>query len=58
MKLNPEDLDVLSFDTTAEAVSGAEPSRLEPVTIATINDPTAATRCFICPPITYDYRCI
>jgi hypothetical protein len=54
MKLNPEELDVLSFDTTADAVSGAE--RLEPVTIIDINSPTAATRCFICPPITYD-RC-
>jgi hypothetical protein len=53
MKLNPEDLDVVSFDTTAEAV-GTDPSRevLQPIT--TINDPTAATRCFICPPRTYD----
>ena len=53
MKLNPEDLNVLSFDTTAAGGGDTDTSRL---VIAPINDPTAATRCFICPPITYD-RC-
>jgi hypothetical protein len=46
MKLNPEELDVTSFDI------GAEADYLSP--IRTINDPTAATRCFICPPATSD----
>lgn len=49
MKLNPEELDVTSFDTTVDAAGGT----LQPLII---NDPTAATRCFICPPITY-VRC-
>lgn len=53
MKLNPEDLNVVSFDTTVDAAPG---DALQP--ILTINDPTAATRCFICPPITRDYRCV
>ena len=44
-KLNPEDLAVSSFST-------AEPEAL--IAPTTWNDPTAATRCFICPPITYD----
>jgi hypothetical protein len=43
----------VSFDTTVDAASGTGTSQdvLQP--ILTINDPTAATRCFICPPITY-----
>jgi hypothetical protein len=53
MKLNPEDLNVVSFDTTVDAVGDSDTAQLA---IAPINDPTAATRCFICPPITYD-RC-
>jgi hypothetical protein len=49
MKLNPEELNVTSFDT------GAEADYLSPVaTIRTINDPTAATRCYYCPPATLD----
>jgi hypothetical protein len=55
VKLNPEDLDVLSFDTTSAAQAGTDTLgavRIAPIT--TTNDPTAATRCFICPPITYD----
>jgi hypothetical protein len=59
MKLNPEDLDVVSFDTTVDAGGDTDTSRvaaLQPILI--INDPTAATRCFICPPITRDYRCL
>jgi DNA-binding LacI/PurR family transcriptional regulator len=48
MKLNPEDLSVTSFDT------GAEADYLSPVTIVTINDPTAATRCYYCPPASSD----
>jgi hypothetical protein len=52
MKLNPEDLDIVSFDTSAEAVSDTDTSRQ---IIVTTNDPTAATRCFICPAETYNY---
>jgi hypothetical protein len=53
MKLNPEDLDVLSFDTTAADAPGTDTAAvIQPIT--TINDPTAATRCFICPPATRD----
>lgn len=52
MKLNPEELDVTSFDTIAPAEGDADTSRQ--AVIITINDPTAATRCFICPPATYD----
>ena len=44
MKLNPEELDVTSFDTSAEAA-------ISPILTA---DPTAATRCFICPAETYN----
>jgi hypothetical protein len=54
MKLNPEELDVTSFDTTVDAVSDTDTSRVVLQPITTINDPTAATRCFICPPRTYD----
>lgn len=53
MKLNPEDLDVLSFDTTAGAAPDTD-AALVVAPITTINDPTAATRCFICPPRTLD----
>ena len=55
MKLNPEELDVTSFDTTG-AEPGADAAAAYPI-IAPTTDPTAATRCFICPPITYDARC-
>ncbi|HEX6040177.1 hypothetical protein [Longimicrobium sp.] len=44
--LNLEDLAVTSFDTTSAYVS--------PDIIAPTTDPTAATRCFICPPRTLD----
>jgi hypothetical protein len=51
MKLNPEELDVTSFDTTAP---GAEASAVfQPIRPTT--DPTEATRCFICPAETYNY---
>lgn len=46
MKLNPEELDVTSFDTTDSGLAATQPI------IAT--DPTAATRCFICPMETYN----
>lgn len=50
MTLNPEDLNVTSFDTTPEAAVGTDTAAI----IAPTTDPTAATRCFICPPISYD----
>lgn len=49
MTLNPEDLNVTSFDTTPEALPGSDVPVIAPTT-----NPTAATRCFICPPISYD----
>ena len=53
MKLNPEELNVTSFDTTPQAVPGSDAAAvLQPIIPTT--DPTAATRCFICPPISYD----
>jgi hypothetical protein len=52
MKLNPEDLDISSFDTTAEALPGSD-AVFRPILPTT--DPTAATRCFICPAETYNY---
>ena len=45
MKLNPEDLVVSSFDTSA--------SVYEPILLPT-TDPTAETRCYYCPPATMD----
>ncbi len=51
--LNPDELVVTSFETESAA---AYPS---PITVITINDPTAATRCFICPvDYSYDRGCI
>lgn len=53
MKLNLDDLDVTSFEVTVQSsqsyqyVIGAK----EP---ALTTDPTAATRCFYCPPATAD----
>jgi hypothetical protein len=41
MKLNPEDLDVMSFETEASAIS--------PILPTNPNDPTPATWCRICP---------
>ncbi|HEX6368693.1 MAG TPA: hypothetical protein VF006_07170 [Longimicrobium sp.] len=53
MKLNPEELDVTSFDTTPSAAPGGDAAAvIQP--IAPTTDPTAATRCFICPPLTSD----
>ena len=50
MKLNPEDLDVVSFDT-----SSAEAVALEAATYTTCTIfPTYATQCFVCPPATSD----
>jgi hypothetical protein len=46
MKLNPEDLVVSSFDTTA-AADATSPVIARPT--ITTNDPTAQTWCFICP---------
>ncbi|HET7233627.1 MAG TPA: hypothetical protein VFJ16_26700 [Longimicrobium sp.] len=46
--LDPSELVVTSFETEATAAA------LSPITVLTINDPTAATRCFICPAITYN----
>lgn len=45
MKLNPEDLDVSSFDTTVESAAdtGALPTR----TTCSL-DPTLCTYCFVC----------
>jgi hypothetical protein len=57
MKLNPEELNVISFDTTAAPESDTDTSRqaeIEPIIISP-NDPTAATWCYICPQETY--RC-
>lgn len=50
MKLNPEDLEVLSFDTADAAVD----AELALATTTCTAFPTPATRCFVCPPITYD----
>jgi hypothetical protein len=41
MKLNPEDLDVMSFETETMAIS--------PILPTNPNDPTPATFCRICP---------
>jgi hypothetical protein len=43
-KLNPDELVVTSFETDA-----ASAGRIQPITIETSNDPTAATWCYICP---------
>jgi hypothetical protein len=50
MKLNPEELNVTSFDTSPLAAPGSDTAAI----IVTTNDPTAATRCFICPQETYN----
>jgi hypothetical protein len=50
MKLNPEELNVSSFDTSAEALD-ADAAVYGPIIT---RDPTAATRCFICPAETYN----
>lgn len=47
-KLNPEDLVVSSFETEAQSIDRSLPG------ITTTNDPTAATRCYICPQETYN----
>jgi hypothetical protein len=48
MKLNPDDLSVTSFPTSGTAAEAQ-------LVLATYTcDPTLATRCFICPPLTYD----
>jgi hypothetical protein len=46
MKLDPEDLVVASFETSAEAI--ALPGTIGPY------DPTPMTRCYYCPPKTID----
>ena len=47
MKLNPEELEVSSFDTSSDIAAVFQP-------ILPTTDPTAATRCFICPMETYN----
>jgi hypothetical protein len=54
MKLNLDDLAVSSFETGSEETI-SQP--YEPIRLTTINDPTAATRCFYCPPKTFDFAC-
>jgi len=47
--LNVDDLFVDSFETSA----------LSPISpLTTLNDPTAATRCYYCPPASFDRACI
>lgn len=50
MKLNPEELEVSSFDTT-DAAAEAE---LAQAALTCTAFPTPATRCFVCPPATSD----
>jgi hypothetical protein len=45
MKLNPEDLEIVSFDTSIEEASAQ--AALQPITIDP-NHPTPATYCFVC----------
>jgi len=52
VKLNPDDLTVSSFDTTTGYDAASQVDPLQPIIT---NDPTDATRCFICPMETY--RC-
>jgi hypothetical protein len=52
VKLNPEDLNVSSFDTSADALNASAAVVTDPLTI---KDPTAATRCYICPAETQNY---
>lgn len=49
-KLNPEDLTVSSFETTADALNG----QYKIPTIDTMTDPTAMTNCYYCLPQTLD----
>lgn len=48
-RLNPDDLVVTSFEVDPSYAI----DRQQPEIITTTNDPTAATRCFICPQETY-----
>ena len=50
MKLDPDDLVVTSFDTTDPAAEAELALATDTCTIF----PTPATRCFVCPPATYD----
>lgn len=50
-KLNPEELSVSSFETTADE---SPPAQKYTPTIDTSTDPTAQTFCFWCPPETFD----
>lgn len=52
-RLNPDDLAVSSFETAAPGDEALQPAPTLPYT----TDPTAATWCFICPPITRDGNC-
>lgn len=46
MILNPEDLVVASFDTTADALAGADTAAI--VVTDDPNHPTPLTHCFVC----------
>jgi hypothetical protein len=46
MKLNPEDIEVVSFDTSIEEAN-AQQAALRPITDDP-NHPTPATYCFVC----------
>ena len=48
MKLNPDELVVASFEPIDPAAEADQVLATYPC------DPTRATRCFICPPLTYD----
>lgn len=52
-KLNPEALEVSSFATSPEFDVAAAVKTIDDL-VATTTDPTAMTRCFICPPRTAD----
>jgi hypothetical protein len=54
MKLNPEELTVSSFDTTATAAAAPGTGTVVVRPITTLTDPTAATNCYWCPPATLD----
>ena len=49
IRLDVENLDVETFDTQSAILPGTS-IKIDPLT--TINDPTAATRCYYCPPPT------
>lgn len=56
-KLNLADLDVSSFPTTEPFGTSDQQLQIGTNLYTCLNDPTAQTRCFICPPITRDVGC-